>query len=504
MTCTPSYDTAGSVEREQARRQADARGVPADIMLPRILLVVATVLLVLVGLVMVFSASTIEAISQGESIFSYVSKQAIFVVVGGLAAFAIAKFIPYHVWQSGPWFWAGWGIAMLMLLAVPFVGTEILGAKRWIFIGGMSIQPTEFAKIALVVAASGILYRYRNELSTTKDTLVALVVLVVLPLAFLYKTQSDMGSAIVILMGVFAVMWIGEVPLRVIVPAFLVVALAGVIGMVGYRADRVSVWLDPWNDGEGGYGTGYQMIRSFYAFAEGGLFGVGLGNSREKFLYLPEAETDFIFSVIGEELGLIGALFVIALFLVVLYAGLRIAHHAPDSFGSTMAGGLTVMLVGQAFLNMACATGLFPTTGKPLPFISSGGSSILASLFIIGLVMSVSVGSNVLTPYERRRNDLNVIRVEQSPRRRGEKPEPRTRENGSSSLVRIPGERFASSERASDGGRRRGGAGAISPSSRAEGRRKVREGASRADDAARASRRERARQRALDSERRRR
>lgn len=514
MARTASYDTTQSAARDQARRQADARGVPADIMMPRVLLTVATVLLVLLGLVMVFSASTIEAISQGDSIFSYVSKQALFVAVGGVAAFAIAKFVPYHVWQSGPWFWIAWGVSMLMLLAVPIIGTEIYGAQRWIYIGPVSIQPTEFAKIALVVAAAGILYRYRNEFSTLKDTLIAATILVIVPLAFLYKTQSDMGSAIVILLGVFAVMWIGEVPLRVLAPIFVAVVLVGVVGMVGYRADRVAVWLDPWNDGEGGYGTGYQMIRAFYAFAEGGLFGVGLGNSREKFLYLPEAETDFIFAVIGEELGLVGALFVIALFMVVLYAGLRIAHHAPDNFGATMAGGLTVMLVGQAFLNMACATGLFPTTGKPLPFISSGGSSVIASLVIVGLIMSVSVGSNVLTPYERRRNDLNVIRVERPESRRersatqGAAAESRGRKDASRALSSpARGAGGLSGRRLLDAGRKdsrseRGGAPKASPSSRSERGKGGRE-ASRANaDARRAERRERARRRARDDERR--
>ena len=152
------------------------------------MLVVATILLVLIGLVMVFSASTIEAISQGDSIFSYVSKQALFVLAGSAIAFVLAKFVPYHVWLDGPWFWIGWGAAVLMLLAVPVVGTEILGAKRWIFIGGMSIQPTEFAKIALVVAAAGILHRYREEMSSWRDTVIASLVLVVAPLAFLYLT----------------------------------------------------------------------------------------------------------------------------------------------------------------------------------------------------------------------------------------------------------------------------------------------------------------------------
>ena len=317
---------------------------------------------------------------------------------GAIGAFVIAKFIPYHVWKGGWAFRLSWGVCALLLLAVPFVGTEILGAKRWILIGGFSLQPTEFAKIAIVLAAAKVLYDFRNEFTDAKQALASSVVLVVLPVAFLYKTQSDMGSAAIILVGVLTAMWLGEFPMKRLIPLVVVVGVVGVIGLAGYRSDRISVWLNPWDDGEGGYGTGYQMIRSFYAFAEGGIFGVGLGNSREKFLYLPEAETDFIFSIIGEELGLIGALFVIALFMVVLFAGLRIAHHAPDNFGCMMAGSLTVMLVAQAFLNMACATGLLPTTGKPLPFISSGGSSILASLFMVGLIMSVSVGIEYADP----------------------------------------------------------------------------------------------------------
>ena len=198
--------------------------------------------------------------------------------------------------------------------------------------------------------------------SGTEQTtvLVGLVLVVLAPRAFCIVTQSDMGSAvIVVLMGVFAVMWLGEVPMQACL--FLCSSsswASGVFGLAGYRADRIAYGSNPWDDGDGGYGTGYQMIRSFYAFAEGGFFGVGLGNSREKFLYLPEAETDFIFSIIGEELGLIGALLrSIALFLVVLFAGLRIAHRAPDSFGAMMAGGLTVMLVVQAFLNIAVRHG---------------------------------------------------------------------------------------------------------------------------------------------------
>ena len=393
----------------ELNRRGGARGsVPADIMMPRLGLLVAVVLLVLIGIVMVFSASTVEAIHNGESATSYVVKQAIFAVFGSaLALFVYTR--DYRSLQGGPYFWVFWGICAALLLAVPVIGTNILGATRWIYIGGFSVQPTEFAKIMLVVAAAKVLLEYRDQIRDMKQALIAAFVLVLLPLLFLYKTQSDMGSAVVILVGAFVVMWLGGLPGRFVAVLGMAVVVAGVFGIAGYRADRVSVWLDPWSDQ---YDTGYQMIRSFFAFSEGGILGVGLGNSREKFLYLPEAETDFIFSIIGEELGLVGALFV---------CGLLIAKRAADDFGTMIAGGLTCMLVGQAFLNMACATGLFPTTGKPLPFISSGGSSVVASLLMVGIIMSVSrvAGEEALTPHrasaERRRANLNYIRVEDEP-----------------------------------------------------------------------------------------
>ena len=173
--------------------------------------------------------------------------------------------------------------------------------------------------------------------------------------------------------------------------------------------------MDPWNDGEGGYGTGYNIIRSYYALAEGGIFGVGLGNSHEKFQYLFASESDFIFAVIGEELGLVGALFVIGLFFCVLYAGLAIAERASDDIGAMIAGGATVMLVFQAFLNIACVIGVFPTTGKPLPFISSGGTSTIASFILVGLVLSVSAAPAAPSVYEQRRADLRLVRRESAP-----------------------------------------------------------------------------------------
>ena len=180
----------------------------------------------------------------------------------------------------------------------------------------------------------------------------------------------------------------------------------------GYRADRWS-FLNPWDDGQGGYGSGYNIMHSYFAFSEGGIFGVGLGNGHEKYQYLFASDSDFVFAVIGEELGMVGCLAVIALFLGVLYTGTLIARSARDDFSMMIAGGLTIALVFQAFLNIACAIGVFPTTGKPLPFISSGGSSILASLIMVGLILSVSRDAASSDEFDRRRSSLRVVRREE-------------------------------------------------------------------------------------------
>ena len=219
---------------------------------------------------------------------------------------------------------------------------------------------------------------------------------ILIPMGFLYVFQSDLGTTLIIGVGLLSVLWIGEVPTKwfaLIVLGLFIFALIAVFG-TGYRSNRFNILFDPWNDGAGGYGDGYQIIHSYYALAEGGVTGVGLGNSHEKFQYLPEAETDFIFAVIGEELGLIGATLVIILFLVLLWSGMRICRSAATGFDAMLSGSLVIMIVAQAFLNILCVIGLLPTTGKPLPFISSGGSSMIATLIMVGMILGVSEASD--------------------------------------------------------------------------------------------------------------
>ena len=387
--------------------------LPAEVFGPRILLLLSVLALTLIGLVMVYSASSIRAIDAGEWPASYLVRQVGFAVVGIVCCVAIWKLLPYHRW-TGRLVWVVWGAAVSLLIVTAVIGTTELGAQRWVNIGPVSLQPSEFAKIALLLMAARILNDFRNGSLTLKALFVHILLLIVIPLVLIYRTQSDLGTTLICFFGILAVMWLGEVRLSVIVGVLVAGALFALAAsfLTGYRSNRL-VFLNPWDDGQGGLDSGYQLIHSLYAFSEGGLFGVGLGNSREKFLYLPEPQTDFIFAIIGEELGMLGALLVIALFCCLLYAGMRIVRQAPDNFGMLLAGGCTLMIVFQAFLNMGCVIGLLPTTGKPLPFISYGGSSLIASFCMLGIILSVSQAEGAPDVYAQRRADLRVIRVEQ-------------------------------------------------------------------------------------------
>lgn len=376
---------------------------------PRLLLVFCVLALTAIGCVAIYSASIAEAVDSGTPALSYLTDQLFFVAVGVVVAAALWKFFPCRVWR-GPLLFVVWGLALALLLLTALVGTEDLGATRWLSLGPISLQPSEFAKIALVLMAARIFHEFRAGAIDWKQMVVQAFVFVLIPVAVIFVTQSDLGTTVIIAVGILAVMWMGEAPLKLIgaicAMGLVFVVLATVF--TGYRSDRM-LFLDPWNDGQDGLGKGFQLIHSYYAFSEGGLFGVGLGNSREKY-YLPEAETDFIFAIIGEEGGMLAALVVIALFVLLLYAGMRIAQSAADDFGAMVAGSCTLMLVFQAFLNIGCVVGLLPTTGKPLPFVSSGGSSLIATFIMVGLVLTVSREAAAPSIYEQRRANLRIVR----------------------------------------------------------------------------------------------
>lgn len=397
-----------------AQRPSRTADVTPDVAGPRLIMLVLVLGLMLLGFVMIYSASAVSAITEETSSTSYLVDQLVYAILGVAAAFALWKLVPYRVW-NGPAVWVVWGIAFALLLLTAVAGTAALGAQRWLVIGPISLQPSEFAKIAIVLVAANQFSRFRAGAMDMRQFIVTFVLFVLIPTAILYATQSDLGTTAIIAVGILGVMWFGEVPVKVILVVIASLVAFAVIAVVAssYRSDRF-LFINPWDDGENGYGKGYQLVHSYYAFSEGGLFGVGLGNSREKFLWLPEPETDFIFAIIGEELGMVGALLVIAAFLGLLWAGMRIARSAADDFGCMLAGAITIMLVFQAFLNIGCVIGVFPTTGKPLPFISSGGSSLIASLMMAGIVLSVSEGSAPDRVAESRRDELRIVRAKRN------------------------------------------------------------------------------------------
>ena len=383
---------------------------PPDVAGPRMVLLLSVLALTLLGLVMIYSASSISAITEDIGQASYLFDQIKFVAVGVPAAIVLWKFIPYRVW-SGPAVWVIWGIAVVLLLMTAVMGLSENGAQRWLRLGPISLQPSEFVKIAIVLVAARLFSELRANVLDMRGFIVQVIIFIVIPTGFLFGSQSDLGTTAIIALGVIGVMWFGEVPIRTILAVIGVMILFAMAATIfsTYRSNRF-LYLDPWNDGENGFGNGYQIIHSYYAFSEGGLFGVGLGNSHEKYLWLPESETDFIFAIIGEELGFVGAFSIILVFLAILWAGVRLARSASDDFGAMVAGSLTIMLVFQAFLNIGCVIGVFPTTGKPLPFISSGGSSLIASYMMVGIILSVSEDVRGRDVYERRRDNLEIVR----------------------------------------------------------------------------------------------
>lgn len=396
------------------RAAAQVSAVATDANLPRMVMMLIVLALTLLGFVMIFSASSISAIVEESDASSYLVDQVVFAAIGIIAAILVWKVFPYRAWM-GTLLWLFWGVSVFLLLLTAATGLSALGAQRWVSLGFFSLQPSEFAKIAFILMTARLFTDLQSGQLTFSRFLVAMGLLVVAPIMLLFFSQSDLGTTAIIALGILGVMWFGEVPLRWIAGVVLALVLFAVLAIVtsGYRTDRM-LYLNPWADGQNGYGAGYQIIHSFYAFSEGGIFGVGLGNSREKYLYLPESETDFIFAIIGEELGLIGALLVIIAFLVLLWAGLRIARACRDDFGRMVAGALTIMLVFQAFLNIGCVIGVFPTTGKPLPFISSGGSSLIASFMMIGIILSVADADkrearSLQQEREKRRGQLRIL-----------------------------------------------------------------------------------------------
>jgi len=376
------------VKASVSKRNAHAQELPRSFVSspPDTWLFVAVTCLVAIGLVMIFSASSAQAYADHKDTAYYVKRQAIYLLIGLIGAYGayrvdyrkLRAFAPYALLLC---------IVGLLTVFVPHVGQTVAGARRWIGAGSISLQPSEFAKLGLVVYLAAALAGRGDRITSLTRGLAPLCVPVFLT-AMLVLIEPDIGTSSLIIFTAFAMFFAAGARFEHLLMVIAVTVPPAAIAIMSspYKRARIFAFLHPFKDAQN---TGFHMVQSLLALGSGGLFGLGLGESRAKFFYLPEQYTDFIFSVLGEELGLIGTVTVLILFGTLAYRSIRIAIAAPDKFGFFLATGCASMIVIQAFVNIAVVTSSWPVTGVPLPFISFGGSSLIVSLIAVALIINV-------------------------------------------------------------------------------------------------------------------
>ncbi|AOD24536.1 MULTISPECIES: putative lipid II flippase FtsW [Rhodococcus] len=351
------------------------------------LVVTIAVLLTVLGLVMVLSSSSVGAVAAAGSAYGLFTSQAIFAVLG-MVIFYIALQIPVRVMRRFAFPAFAFSVVLLVLVLIPGIGTVSQGTRGWFVIAGISLQPAEIAKITLAVWGAHLLASRRGENSTLREMLVPLVPAALL-VTGLIVLQPDLGTTVSIVIIVIALLWFAGLPLKVFLGIVGTAATLAVILALtaGYRSQRVRAFFNPGDDPQG---AGYQARQAKFSLADGGLWGRGLGQSRAKWSYLPNAHNDFIFAIIGEELGFLGGVAVIGLFGLFAYVGLRIAMRSADPFLRLFTATATTWIIGQAFINIGYVVGLLPVTGLQLPLVSAGGTSTATTLLMFGLIANAA------------------------------------------------------------------------------------------------------------------
>ncbi|MDE5565464.1 MAG: putative lipid II flippase FtsW [Anaeroplasmataceae bacterium] len=341
--------------------------------------------IILIGLVMIYSASSVWAEYKTGNPYYYLLRQGLFFGVG-LVGYIIATKIPYSFWMKHANKIFLVCLILLVLVLVPGIGIVRGGARSWIGIGDFSIQPAEFMKLGLIIFTSKFLTK--NEGILKKNLYFYLYMIFVGILFGLILLQPDLGSGIILVGSIVFLLFTGEFQIKNIIIGIILagVALALMILAAPYRLERILSFIDPWQDP---LGTGFQIIQSLYAIAPASLFGYGLFKSRQKYFYLPEPGNDFIFAIICEELGILGGIFVILLFGIIIYIGFKLAKACKDRFAAYLSFGFTSLLMLQVFINIAVVIGLIPVTGVTLPFVSYGGSSLVISMFMMGIIVNI-------------------------------------------------------------------------------------------------------------------
>lgn len=351
------------------------------------LLLGSTAFLAAGGLIMVLSASSVSAFAQHGDSFRYFQRQATYAVLG-VGALWLTSRMRHEVWRTLALPFLIVTIAMLGLVLSPSSGIEAYGSSRWFQLGPVTVQPSEIAKLALVVFTATVLARKWGRLDDLGHLIVPIVPMALL-VAAMVMLQPDLGTTVILTGAVLGLLFVAGVRLRYLTAAGLVASVTalGLIMSADYRRVRFLSFLHPWEDVRN---TGYQLAQSLIALGSGGLTGVGLGASRQKWQYVPNAHTDFIFSILGEELGLVGEIVILLAFGALIFAGLRIAAQARDVFGRLLAAGIVSWFAVQTLVNLGAVTGLLPITGVPLPFLSYGGSSLVVSFAAVGILVSIA------------------------------------------------------------------------------------------------------------------
>lgn len=359
---------------------------------PDMWLVGVVVALLSIGVVMVYSASAIVAADRFHDPYLFLKKQLFWALLGA-GALAATLAVDYRRLERLGWPLLAAAAVLLVLVLVPPLSQPINGTRRWLRLGAVSFQPAELAKLALVVHLAAYVSRRRDALADFRRGVLPPLAMTG-ALALLILAQPDLGNCLALLAVTFALLYLGGGRIGhlagIVAAALPFLALA--VWLAPYRLRRITTFVDPWSDPRG---SGFQIIQSWLALGSGGLLGRGIGESRQKLFYLPESHTDFIFAVIGEELGFVGAVAIVALFAVLVWRGLRVGLRAPDAFGAYLALGITVLIATQALVNLGVVTGSLPTKGLPLPFISFGGSALLTTMLSTGLLLNISQHAHV-------------------------------------------------------------------------------------------------------------
>jgi cell division protein FtsW len=405
-----------SGRRRPAREAKRMRG---DGHLDQRILAFVTLALVAFGLVMVYSATSASAAVGNSDPMSFLKRQTVYALLG-LVCMTLAARFDYHRlrYLTAPLVLTALGLCTAVLV----MGPPINGARRWFLLGPASFQPSELAKLALCLFAA--VYLSRRRTPRTLGELLRPIGLLTLAFCALIILEPDLGTAITLVGMTFAILLVGGVPIRLLAMASLLAAGLGLaaIWIEPYRRARFFSFLNPWGDAQG---AGFQIVQATIGIGSGGVTGAGIGQGVEKISYLPEAHTDMIFAVIGEELGLIGSVLVIGAFAAFTIAGFRIALRCPDPFGKLLATGLTALVAGQAAINLAAVLGIAPLTGIPLPFVSYGGSSLVVLLAGVGVLLNIAVNERVVQARVPDRSGRNSRARQTSARGRGGAPRAR-------------------------------------------------------------------------------